>query len=72
MLQDHPTAIYFSVYIYTHIQSMPRKLNLVLVEACKVNQRATGFHLHALEGLLTFFPPTAWHTPCLPRGPEDA
>uniref|UniRef100_H3ADI7 TTF-type domain-containing protein n=1 Tax=Latimeria chalumnae TaxID=7897 RepID=H3ADI7_LATCH len=42
MLQDYPTA------------SMAHKLNLVLVEACKVNRTAAGFFC-TLETLFTFF-----------------
>uniref|UniRef100_A0A8C8SNW1 Uncharacterized protein n=1 Tax=Pelusios castaneus TaxID=367368 RepID=A0A8C8SNW1_9SAUR len=52
MLQDHPTAIY--------IHSMTHKLNLVLVQACKVNQTATGF-FDTLESLFAFFSQPATH-----------
>lgn len=44
--QDHPSAIY--------IHCMAHKLNLVLIEACKVNQTATGFFA-IMEALYKFF-----------------
>lgn len=46
MRQDHPNAIY--------IHCMAHKLNLLLVEACKVNRVASGFFC-VMESLYTFF-----------------
>ncbi|XP_030047652.1 uncharacterized protein LOC115461718 [Microcaecilia unicolor] len=52
ILQDHPTAVY--------IHCMAHNLNLVLVEACKVNRAATGF-FYTLESLFTFFSQPGTH-----------
>ncbi|OCT92858.1 hypothetical protein XELAEV_18015924mg [Xenopus laevis] len=52
MLDDHPTAIY--------VHCMAHKLNLVLVEACKVNSTAAGFFF-TLEDLYKFFSQPGTH-----------
>ena len=44
--EDHPSAVY--------IHCMAHKLNLVLIEACKVNRRVNSFFLN-LETIYSFF-----------------
>ncbi|XP_057187757.1 zinc finger MYM-type protein 1-like [Triplophysa rosa] len=50
--QDHPCAVY--------IHCMAHKLNLVLVDACKVNRTANTF-FHIIESLYAFFSQPGTH-----------